>query len=81
MTQYTLRNVPEAVDRALRLRAYREHKSLNQVTLEVLAEAVDVNAATTRKRLMDAVAGSWCEDPETERALEDQRRIDPALWR
>ena len=36
MTQYTLRNIPPIVDRALRRRARLEHKSLNQVAIDSL---------------------------------------------
>lgn len=81
MNQYTLRNVPEAVDRALRERAHREHKSLNKLALELLAQAVGAADGDHRRRSMDAVCGSWIEDTETEQALADQRRIDPELWR
>jgi plasmid stability protein len=75
MIQYTLRNISEAVDHAFRERAYYEHKSLNQLTLELLTEAIGINSRRT-----DMIARSWCEDPETEQEFADQRRIDPDLW-
>jgi hypothetical protein len=39
-------------------------------------------AGTPRKyRSLEGIAGTWKEDPEFDRALEDQRRIDPGLWK
>ena len=35
--QYTIRSVPEAIDRAVRHRARREAKSINAVVVEALA--------------------------------------------
>jgi plasmid stability protein len=79
MIQYTVRNVPERVDQALRARAHQERKSINQLTLEILAEAVSENDHP--KRNLASIAGTWASDADTEEALEDQRRIDPELWR
>lgn len=81
MIQYTVRNIPEHIDKALRARAHRERKSINQLTLELLAEAVGGGANDHPKRNLAFIAGSWASDAETEAALEDQRRIDPELWR
>jgi len=81
MIQYTVRNIPEHIDRALRARAHRERKSINQVTLELLAEAVGDSTKGPPERNLVSIAGSWASDAETEAALEDQRRIDPELWR
>lgn len=80
MKQYTLRNVPADVDRALRRAAHEQGKSLNQVAIETLERAVGVAEPRKRRDLSDLV-GTWHDDPETTAALEDQRRIDPELWR
>ena len=79
--QYTLRNIPENVDKALREKARREGRSLNEVAIEVLARALDVEAEPVRYRDLSDIAGSWVEDPEVDEALEEQRKIDPELWR
>jgi plasmid stability protein len=81
MTQYTVRNVPDEIDRALRARAHRERKSLNQLTLDLLVEAVGHGREKRSKRDLSKIAGHWADDAETEQALEDQRKIDPELWR
>jgi plasmid stability protein len=80
MKQYTLRNVPADVDRALRRLARERHKSLNQVTVEALELAVGTAEQRKRRDLSD-FGGTWKDDPATAAALADQRRIDPELWR
>lgn len=79
--QYTLRNVPLKLDEALRLRARAERKSLNEVAIEALSEAVGLSGAPLRRRDLSDVRGTWVEDPAVEEALADQRKIDPELWR
>ena len=79
--RYTLRNVPDEVDRALRNRARRERRSLNDVVLEALRRGAGLTETPARRRDLSDFVGSWVEDPETDRALEDQRRIDDELWR
>lgn len=79
--QYTLRNVPPPVDEALRERAEREGKSLNEVTLEALAEALGLAEKPIKRRDVSDLLGTWREDPAAEEALREQRRIDPDLWR
>ncbi len=79
--QYTLRNIPKNVDRALRALARREGKSLNEVAVRVLARALGLDAETRPQRDLRDLANTWISDPEVDRALEDQRQIDPDLWR
>jgi len=79
--QYTLRNVPKALDQALRRRAHRANKSLNEVAIEALGEALGVSATPIRRRDLREIAGSWEDDPLTDEVLDEQRRIDPDLWR
>jgi hypothetical protein len=79
--QYTLRQVPRAVDEALRKRARLEGKSLNQITLEILESGLGVNGKTAVHHDLDFMVGSWVEDPAFVQALKDQDQIDPKLWR
>jgi plasmid stability protein len=79
--QYTLRNVPEHLDRELRERARRQGKSLNETLLELLAIATGLQAERPPRRDLSDVAGTWVEDPELDRALSEQRTIDEELWR
>jgi len=77
--QYTLRKVPRSVDARLRRRARAERRSLNSVALEALARGAGVD--TSPKRDLADVAGTWVEDPEFDRAIAVQHRIDRRLWR
>jgi hypothetical protein len=80
-TQYTIRNVPKTVDRALRRRAVRLEKSLNDVALEALARGAGVESQAIEHRDVDFLFGSWVEDPAVDEALADQRRVDEDAWR
>jgi hypothetical protein len=79
--QYTIRNVPKVVDRALRRRADRTAKSLNEVALEALARGAGVENEAAEHRDLDFLFGSWVEDPAVEQALAEQRTIDRNLWK
>jgi len=79
--QYTIRNVPKALDAMLRERSKKEGKSLNEMVLEALARAMGFAKEPVRHRDLSSIAGSWVEDPEFDRAIEAQDRIDEDLWR
>ena len=80
-TQYTLRDVPESVDRALRSRAAREHQSLNSVTLHVLSVGLGLSDQPRCLHDLDPLAGTWVEDPDFDAALRDMDSVDKELWR
>jgi len=74
-TQYTVRNVPPRVDRALKQRAAERKQSLNATVLEVLGSAVGESAESVFHDL-DFAIGSWVRDPKVDRALAEQRKGD-----
>jgi len=78
--QYTLRGVPPAVDRALRDLAKREGISLNQAALNALVSALELGDQPVKRRSLDALRGTWHDDPEFEKAIAEQHRIDESLW-
>lgn len=78
--QYTLRNIPAAIDALLRLRAREEHKSLNDVTLETLARGLGLSGEPARLRDLSDIAGRTPLDLRTRKALEEQRVVDVELW-
>ena len=79
--QYTLRAIPPAIDEALRRRARQEARSLNAVTLEALARGLDLGTQPTHHTDLDALVGSWQEDPEFDDAVATFDRIDEEVWR
>ncbi len=81
MAQYTIRNVPESVDRRLREEARRQGKSLNQIAVDVLRRGLGLSEEVPRYDDLDDLAGTWVADPAVDRALEEQDRIEPELWK
>jgi len=79
--QYTIRNVPEYLDGALREAARRQGKSLNEVALEALTRGAGLSDLRRRRRDLSEVAGSWKEDPAFDSALAAQDQVDAEMWR
>jgi hypothetical protein len=79
--QYTLRAVPDAIDRALRQRAKQEKKSLNTVAVEALARGLELDAKPAEHIDLDALIGSWQEDPAFDQAIADFERVDKEAWK
>jgi hypothetical protein len=79
--QYTIRNVPDYLDAALRVSAREQGKSLNEVAIEALARGSGLGQAQVRRRDLSDIAGSWRKDPAFERALAAQDTVDEEMWR
>ena len=78
--QYTLRGIPETVDRAIRRRARAEGKSVNAVALEALAEGLGLGKENVVLRDLRDIAGTWKNDAAVEAALSAQDVVDESLW-
>jgi hypothetical protein len=76
--QYTIRGVPPEVDRALRQKARRHKRSLNQVILDELADAT---VGRKRKADFSDLVGRWTPDPAFDEVLAAQRQIDWDRWK
>jgi hypothetical protein len=84
MKAITLRNVPPAVQKAIRAKTRQKRISVNRAVIELLEERV--GSAGDRKVVhhdLDAFAGSWTagETKEFERAVKEMRHIDDELWK
>lgn len=79
--QYTIRSVPDRVDRELRSRAKSEGKSLNSLLLEVLEEAVTPPKEPVVHHDLDFLIGTWIEDPEFDKAMEDFEKVEEEYWK
>jgi hypothetical protein len=79
-TQYTIRNIPPDLDKAIKARAERLGKSVNQVALEALANAVE---RPVKKRSLRDMPGAWSksEAERFDRFLREHRAIDDELWK
>jgi len=78
--QYTIRDVPRSVDAVLRERAQRQRRSLNEVAIEALQSGAGLGRQV-RYDDLEFFFGSWVDDPAVDKALKDQRRIDPEDWK
>jgi plasmid stability protein len=65
--QYTLRNIPKSVDKALRAKSKTQGKSLNDVAVEMLKSALGVSDDRRKKRDLSDIAGTMT--PEDAEAL------------
>ena len=78
--QYTIRNVPNPVDSALRRSAREQGKSLNDVAIEALARGAGLGERWPQRDLSD-IAGTWRKDAAFDNAVAAQDTIDEELWR
>jgi plasmid stability protein len=78
--QYTIRNIPPELDRALKDRAKQLGKSVNQVALEALARSI---GQQVKRRSLREMPGAWSkrEAAELDRFLQVHRTIDEELWK
>lgn len=80
-SQYTIRQVPADIDRALRKRAAQGSKSLNAAVLEALRTGSGADSVGVRRHDLDALAGTWVADPAFDKAMEAFEAIDKDLWK
>ncbi|HTW48486.1 MAG TPA: hypothetical protein VMD92_11075 [Acidobacteriaceae bacterium] len=79
--QYTIRNIPDPLDAALRRSAREKGKSLNEVALEALVRGAGLGDRRIRQRDLGDIAGSWRNDRAFDQARAAQDTIDEELWR
>ena len=79
--QYTLRNIPEALDAALRERSRVSGRRLNEVAVEALGRGLGLSQEALHHRDLKDLAGTWRNDPAFDRAIVDQHAIDDELWK
>ena len=81
----TVRGVPPDVARVIRRKAGETGESVNRTVIRLLEEGAGVGKK--RKPVLhhdlDGLIGAWSREEARSfnRALEDQRKIDPELWK
>ena len=75
--QYTIRNVPEDLDKKLRQRSKKRGESLNQTLIQALSSSTKVNSTSGD---LDWFYGSGGIGKEELQAFADQRIIDRSAW-
>ena len=82
MKYVTIRNLPPELADALEKEKQRRRKSLNQTTVELLAQALGIGPPGTRSNGLAALAGGWTAQQwrsfEESVALTEQ--VDQELW-
>ena len=78
--QYTIRNIPDYLDAALRSSADGQGKSLNEVAIEAMVRGAGLSELPLLKRDLRDLAGSWRDDEAFDAALAAQDVIDEELW-
>ena len=79
--QYTIRNVPDYLDTALREAARARGKSLNEVAIDALVRGAGLGDGPRCHRDLSGIAGSWKRDPAIDSAVAAQDTVDEAMWR
>ena len=79
--QYTIRAVPDVIDRAVRRRARREDKSMNAIVVEALARGLEIEVGSVEHTDLDHLIGTWQEDPEFDLAVAEFERVDSDAWK
>ena len=79
--QYTIRSVPDSIDRELRRLAAEHKKSLNSVVLESLEKGLQIQAKPSQHTDVDFLIGTWEDDSQFDEAIAEFERIDEGLWR
>jgi len=78
--QYTIRNIPTRLNRALRERAQERGVSLNTLVVQVLEAEAGLRPEPKLHDDLDDLFGTWVDDKAVDRALAQQRKVDPRDW-
>ena len=83
MSEITLRNLPDHVEKAIRKRADEKRISLNQSATEHLQQALGTAEGRGKYRDLQNRAGTWGEDEAAAfgRRIDEMRSIDPEIWK
>ena len=79
--QYTIRNIPDALDQELRERARRRGTSLNEAAIDALKRGLGITEDAVEYDDLDDLIGTWKDDEAFDQALADQDPIDVDIWR
>jgi hypothetical protein len=83
MGYLTVRNVPQAVAKALQKEMQRRGKSLNQTVIELLKQALGLDWNSPGVNGLEKLAGTWSQEEfdRFERATAVFEHIDEEQWR
>jgi hypothetical protein len=79
--QYTIRNIPDYLDAALRTSAREQGKSLNEVAVETMVRGAGLGDQRIKRRDLSFMTENWEEDPAFDEAIAAQDTVDEEMWR
>ncbi len=79
--QYTIRNVPDVVDRELRELARGRGLSLNQAAIDAIGRGLGVSAQASQYHDLDDLIGTWKQEEAFDQAIEEQDEVELDQWR
>jgi len=78
--QYTIRNIPPAVDRVIRKRAKQQGESFNQTVVDLLSLQVFGTTHPKDEPGFDWLFNRSTLDANFDEAIAELSRVDEALW-
>jgi DNA-binding ferritin-like protein (Dps family) len=85
MSAITVRNLPPKVAKAIREKARKERLSMNKAVIKLLEEATGATQETRKvvHHDLDQFFGTWTREEADafDRALREQRQIEPETWK
>lgn len=78
--QYTVRSISPRLHRALKDKAAERGVSLNSLVVQALETEAGLRAEQPTYTDLDDLFGTWVHDKAVDRALREQRRVDPRDW-
>ena len=87
MKQFTLRSIPDEVEKTVRKEAERKGVSLNKAIIALLERSVGTKVPQKKKRVsyhdLDHLAGLWSREEAVpfDKTLKAQRKVEAELWK
>ena len=79
--QYTVRDIPDDVNKALRDKARAKGKSINRSVVEALRHGLCLDTPMQKKRDLSDFIGKSKPDPDMDKALAEFNQIDWEDWK
>lgn len=77
--QYTIRNIPPAVDKVIRKQAKRTNQSLNTTVIGILT-AYTLGDRKAHQDAFNNLQGANSLDEHFDQAIKEQSKVDSELW-
>ena len=83
MSQITVRQIPETLDKQLRSLARKNKTSLNKVVLSILMKSLGISSSSAKKRDLSGLCGTWnkSEYDEFLKNTDSFDQIDQEIWK